>query len=235
MGLKSLSNSNLTKTMLIRTLGSLITTGTVLFISAGTLNWREGWFLLVSLYSEALILGFWLSKNDPGLLRERLKPLIQKSQERWDRFYMAGTISLYFIWIAVTALDVKRFQWTRVPESLQYVGGAAALFSMAVIFFAFRENTFAAPVVKIQEGRGHKVISTGPYRLVRHPMYTGISLLLLGAPLFLGSWWGVGIGAFKILSLGARAVGEEDTLKTKLEGYSQYCEKVHFRILPWVW
>jgi protein-S-isoprenylcysteine O-methyltransferase Ste14 len=105
---------------------------------------------------------------------------------------------------------------------------------MALVFEALRENTFAAPVVKMQKERGQKVISTGMYGVVRHPMYAGAVLLFISTPLLLGSVYGLAIGMLLIVTIAARSVGEEAMLKRELEGYSDYTKKVKWRIIPFV-
>jgi protein-S-isoprenylcysteine O-methyltransferase Ste14 len=115
------------------------------------------------------------------------------------------------------------------------VGAVLLCITFYAMWRVMRENSFAAPVVKVQRERGHKVVSTGPYALVRHPMYAGIIPLLIGTPLLLGSWWGLIAAPLLLILLAIRAVLEEETLKAELEGYKDYAARVRFRLIPYLW
>ena len=104
-----------------------------------------------------------------------------------------------------------------------------------LVWLTFRENSYAAPVVKIQKERGHRVVTTGPYAYVRHPMYAGALGFLLGAPLLLGSWWGLAGSAALVLAMAFRAVLEERALTAELEGYADYAARVRYRLVPYLW
>ena len=139
--------------------------------------------------------GLWLARHDPALLAERLKPMIQRDQKPWDKLFMAILLVLWVGWIVLMGLDAGRFHWSRVPLIVQIVGVGLIGVGSYLVWLTFRENSYAAPVVKIQKERGHRVVTTGPYAYVRHPMYAGALGFLLGAPLLLGSWWGLAGGA----------------------------------------
>ena len=116
---------------------------------------------------------------------------------------MGALLPLWLGWYVPMGLD-KRFAWLSVPAAVQVLGGVLIGLCLYLFWLVFRENSFAAPVVKLQKDRGHKVVTSGPYDYVRHPMYTGVILFLLGTPLLLGSWWGLCASAFLILMLGFR-------------------------------
>jgi protein-S-isoprenylcysteine O-methyltransferase Ste14 len=136
-------------------------------------------------------------------------------------------------WLVFMAWDAARTGFTAVPPWLQALGALAILGDFAGTWWTFRENAFAAPVVKIQTNQ--TVIDTGPYAFVRHPMYTSALFLLAGLPLLLGSWWGLGISAALILAIAWRAVHEERTLLAELPGYEAYTARVRFRFVPLIW
>jgi protein-S-isoprenylcysteine O-methyltransferase Ste14 len=161
--------------------------------------------------------------------------MVQKQQKSWDKVLLPVFFVLWLGQYVVAGLDAVRFEWSHVPFLLKVVGALGVAFGFYVFHVVMRTNTFAAPVVKIQAERKHHVISTGPYAYVRHPMYGGAIASTLGAPLLLGSWWGVAVGAVTIAVLALRAVLEEETLKRELEGYAAYAERVRFRLLPGVW
>jgi protein-S-isoprenylcysteine O-methyltransferase Ste14 len=132
-------------------------------------------------------------------------------------------------------LDAKRFGWSpEFPLWIKVVGTLLFILAFIILFSALKENTFAAPVVKMQKERGQKVISTGLYGIVRHPMYSGGTLLFIGAPLLLGSVYGLAMGLLLIILIAVRSVGEEEMLRQELDGYNEYVKEVKWRLLPFV-
>jgi protein-S-isoprenylcysteine O-methyltransferase Ste14 len=122
-----------------------------------------------------------------------------------------------------------------VPVSLQILGAVLLCLGIWLSWQVLKENSYAAPVVKVQKERGHKVVTTGPYAYVRHPMYSSVILIGAGVPLLLGSWWGLLAVPLFMLVLGVRATMEERMLKTELEGYEDYSERVRYRFVPLLW
>jgi protein-S-isoprenylcysteine O-methyltransferase Ste14 len=207
--------------------------GAMLFGAAGTVRWLAGWTFFGFFFGGCVLVTRWLLVHDPALVEERMR--VGKNQKAWDKLFL-GLIYVFFLaWYLVMPLDAVRFRWSHVPLWLQAAGVALTAASFRVFFVTFRENPFLSGVVRIQEERGHVVITTGPYRVVRHPMYAGALLLFVGAPLWLGSWWGVAVGAGFSLLMAARAVLEERTLARELPGYDDYRRKVRHRLLPYVW
>jgi protein-S-isoprenylcysteine O-methyltransferase Ste14 len=207
----------------------------LLFVPAGTLAWPAGWIFLVEFSLASALITRWLLRHNPALLEERMKPLIQREQKPWDRRLMAVFLFLWCAWFVVMSLDAARFAWSDVPPWLQALGAVAVAISMYIMFLIMRANSFAVPVVKIQAERGHRVISEGPYAIVRHPMYSGTLLLIAGIPLLLGSWWGLAVAPVIILLFSIRAVMEERTLMAELPGYADYAARVRYRLVPYVW
>src|SRR6185503_4111254 len=141
----------------------------------------------------------------------------------------------FLVWFAIMPLDAKRFGWSPVfPFWIKAAGTVLLVLSSIMVFEALRENTFAAPVVKIQKERGQHVVSTGLYGIVRHPMYAGAVLLFVAAPLLLGSIFGLLMGLVLIVTIAVRSIGEESMLKQELEGYKDYMKKVRWRMIPFV-
>jgi protein-S-isoprenylcysteine O-methyltransferase Ste14 len=207
----------------------------LLFVPAGTVNWSGAWIFLVEALLVSLVLGLWLARHDPALLKERLRPPIQKGQSTPDKIITGLLVLLYLGWFVFMALDAVRFKWSAVPAWLAAPGALAVLLACYIAYLAFRENSFAAPVVKIQKERAQTVITTGPYRFVRHPMYAGMIFYLLGAPLLFGSWWGLLWGLALLGLFAIRILIEERTLKKELQGYSEYTVRVRYRLIPLVW
>lgn len=209
--------------------------GALLFIPAGTLDWPAAWIYLAEIAVTSLAITVWLMRHNPALLAERMAPLIQRDQKSWDKVLMIALLSLWCAWFVLIGLDAVRYGWSALPVWLQALGGLAIIVGMYIVFLTMQANSFAAPVVKIQAARGHRVASEGPYAIVRHPMYGGALLLILGTPLLLGSWWGMATVPAIVLLLGARAVLEERTLARELDGYADYAARVRYRLIPMVW
>ncbi|TPN88471.1 isoprenylcysteine carboxylmethyltransferase family protein [Mesorhizobium sp. CU2] len=206
----------------------------VLFLSAGTLHWAGAWVYTVVMVALSLTMGVALARRDPGLMNERLSPPIQKNQPPADKILLSILLLAIFGWLALMGLDI-RYGWSTVPSWVQAVGALVLLLSIWICYLTMLENSFAAPVVKIQDERGQQVITTGPYSYVRHPMYAGAILFFAGTALLLGSWWGVVSVLFFAVLLAIRTFIEEGALRTGLRGYDDYAAKVRYRLIPMVW
>ena len=220
---------------IIRTTIWLLFLGFLLFGAAGTLRWPGAWVYLVFVAVISFGGGFWLARHDPALLNERLGSLIQREQKGWDKVFMVVMLALWPGWLVLMGLDAGRYHWSDVPLYAQFIGFVLLCLGCYLVWLTFRANSYAAPVVKIQKERGHRVVTTGPYAYVRHPMYAGGLLFVVGAPLLLGSWWGLAAAAGIFVLLGVRAELEERTLKAELEGYPEYAKRVRYRLLPRIW
>jgi protein-S-isoprenylcysteine O-methyltransferase Ste14 len=207
----------------------------LLFPPAGTLAWPAAWVLIVEFGIASALITLWLLRNNPALLEERMKPLVQREQKPWDRTLMTAFLILWCAWLVMMGLDAVRFAWSHMPQWLQGIGFILVAVGMYITFLTMRFNTFAAPVVKIQAARGHHVVSDGPYAIVRHPMYGGALLLIAGIPLLLASWCGLALAPVIMLLLAVRAVKEERTLMKELPGYVDYAARVRHRLVPFVW
>jgi len=206
----------------------------VLFLPARTIAWLAGWIYLFLFFSFFLGVNAWLYRHNPGLLQERMS-LTKPDQKGWDKVIFPLFLLFPFIWLAFISFDAVRFHWSPVPVWIQGVGVVSLLFSFYLFFLTFRENSYLSTVVRIQEERGHTVVTTGPYHYVRHPMYAAFLPFMIGTPLLLGSWYGVLFGLAFVIVLGKRAVLEERMLQKELHGYSEYMIQVKYRIIPYVW
>ena len=220
--------------LIVSTVGLIAVMAVFLLGPAGTLDWPAAWGFLAETGVLSLALGLWLARHDPALLAERLGSPFQRTQKSWDRIFIAVLMVLYLGWLVLMGLDA-RWGISRVPLWLQALGALNVALSTYVTFLTFRENSYAAPVVKIQRERGHRVVSTGPYAHVRHPMYAGGLLMFVGMPLQLGSWLGLAAVALLLPLLAFRVVMEERTLAAELAGYRDYAERVRWRLLPGIW
>ena len=224
----------MTLRLILSTAGMIAALAVFLLVPAGTLDWPAAWGFLAEMGVLSLALGLWLARHDPALLAERLGSPFQRAQKAWDKVFMAVLMALYFGWLVLMGLDA-RWAISRVPLWLQAIGALGVALSNYMIFLTFRENSYAAPVVKIQRERGHRVVSTGPYANVRHPMYAGGLLMFVGMPLQLGSWLGLAALALLLPLLAFRILMEERTLAAELDGYRDYAARVRWRLIPWVW
>lgn len=212
----------------------VIAMGALLFASAGTLHWPSAWVFLVTSVLLGPLCGWWLYRIDPGLLAERLRPVIQREQPGADKGFIIVFIAAILAWLIAIGLD-RRAAASSVPLALQALGFVLYLACTLFTMWVFRENSFAAPVVKLQAERAQHVISTGPYAHVRHPMYSGMIMFFAGIPLLLGSWWGLAVAPVFLVLLAVRIHIEERTLRAGLPGYSDYAARVRYRLLPGVW
>ncbi|MDA9448216.1 MULTISPECIES: methyltransferase family protein [Bradyrhizobium] len=208
--------------------------GALLFASAGTLRWPSAWVFLATCTLLGPLCGWWLYRIDPALLAERLRPVLQKDQPAADKLFMSVFVVAMLAWLVLIGVD-RRLQSSDMPVALQAFGLALFLASTLSTMWVFRENSFAAPVVKLQAERAQRVISSGPYAHVRHPMYSGMVLFFAGVPLLLGSWWGLVMVPLLVLLFAIRIGIEERTLREGLPGYADYAARVRYRLMPGVW
>jgi protein-S-isoprenylcysteine O-methyltransferase Ste14 len=204
--------------------------GAILFVPAGTAYWPEGWLFIAFLVGYVAFVGSWLAKNNPELAKKRTS--FKAPEKAWDKIAMVLLAVFMFGQLVVAGLDY-RFGWTAVHPALKAIGFAGIGFTLYTNFLVMRENTFASRIVEVQKGQ--KVIETGPYSVVRHPMYAGFLPFMIGTALALGSLYALLPGALSAIALIARAWMEDKTLQKELPGYKQYAEKVRYRLLPGLW
>jgi protein-S-isoprenylcysteine O-methyltransferase Ste14 len=174
------------------------------------------------------------AKHDPALLAERMRPMMQNDQPAADKNFMLVFGFAGLLWLLAIGLDM-RAHGVRVSREMQALGFVMLLFSSGFILWVMRENSFAAPVIKLQTERGHRVISSGPYVFVRHPMYSGTVLFFIGAPLLLGSWWGAATSPLFAVLFAVRIAIEERALLEGLPGYADYTAQLRYRLVPGLW
>jgi protein-S-isoprenylcysteine O-methyltransferase Ste14 len=221
--------------LIIKTAVWLVGLALLLFVSAGTLHWPGAWVYLAEIGVVGTAVGIWLANYDPGLFAERMAGIFTSTQRAWDRALMMVFTALWIASLVLSAFDAARFQWSHVPVWLQVVGALLIALAYYVFYLTFRENSYAAPIVAIQSERGHRVVSSGPYAVVRHPMYAGALPFFIGTPLLLGSWWGLAATPLLLGLLVMRAVKEERTLVDELPGYRDYATRVRYRLVPHIW
>jgi protein-S-isoprenylcysteine O-methyltransferase Ste14 len=212
-------------------LGALVMAA-LLFVPAGTLDYWQAWLFMAVFAGASSAIGMYLALTDPKLLERRMKagPAAEKetTQKIIMSFAMAGFIAL----LLLPAFD-HRFGWSKVPAYLALAGDVLVGLGFFLTFLVLRENSYGASTVQVIEGQ--KVISTGPYAIVRHPTYAGALVMLLGIPLALGSWWGLCALLFIVPVLIWRLLDEERLLRKELPGYVEYTQEVRYRLVPCLW
>ena len=226
------------------TLGQIIITSIItialfpvlILLAAGDWLWLEGWILGLWLAAMVVSNVVYLYRHDPALMAERSKAPGSDNQKKWDKYLLSALYLLALLWLIIMPLDAKRFGWSpSFPVWLKIIGGLALLPALYLIFRATVENTFLSTLVRIQDDRKQQVISSGVYGFVRHPLYLGCLLMILGAPLLLGSLVALIIGLVGLVAVIGRILGEEKMLVNELEGYEEYKHKVKYRLIPLVW
>jgi protein-S-isoprenylcysteine O-methyltransferase Ste14 len=207
----------------------------LLFGAAGTWRWPQAWVFIIEMVASGIAIGVWLARYDPGLLAERMASPLQRGQAAGDKALLLCLVIAWPAWLVLMALDAVRFRWSHLPAWTEMPGALLILVAMYAFYRTFRENSFAAPVVKIQKERGQTVVTTGPYGLVRHPMYAGGSLLFFGVPMLLGSGYGLALAPAWLILLMLRIPLEERMLRENLDGYDAYMKRVRWRLVPGVW
>jgi protein-S-isoprenylcysteine O-methyltransferase Ste14 len=212
--------------------GVFLATAVLLFAIAWTLDWWQAWLFLAVYFGCSIALTLFMYARDKALLERRMRggPLAEK--EPAQRLIMSIASVGFAGLIVVPALD-KRFGWSHMPPAVAIAGDVVMALGWIAIYFVFRENSYTSATIEMAADQ--KVISTGPYARVRHPMYAGALPMLLGIPLALGSWWGVLPFLVITPALIWRIFDEENFLTKNLAGYGAYKQKVRYRLIPHFW
>jgi protein-S-isoprenylcysteine O-methyltransferase Ste14 len=225
-----------TRKLILGVVWNTLIFGIALFAPAGTLHWWRAWVLLGVLFVATIVTMIVVFRTRQDLLRERLKGIIQKGQPPVDRIIVLAFIFAYGASIAFIPLDVFHYHILPKPNFLvASLGLVLVIVGWCIIALVFKENAFAVPVVRHQTERQHKVVDTGVYSVVRHPMYVGIFLFNIGMALWLESYAGAIVTIIPFSLLALRSVFEERFLRRELQGYEAYTQKVRYRLLPFIW
>jgi protein-S-isoprenylcysteine O-methyltransferase Ste14 len=206
--------------------------GVALFVPAGTLDYWQAWLFLAVFGLLSIAITVYLMVNDPQLLERRVHGGPTAETARGQKLTMLAASIGFIATLVVSALD-HRYGWSQVPTADVIGGDVLILVGYVIIFFVFRANTFASSTVGVATDQ--HVISSGPYAVVRHPMYSGALLYLIGFPPALGSWWGLLGLAVLFPAIIWRLIDEEHVLAKNLAGYTEYCNTVKYRLIPRVW
>jgi protein-S-isoprenylcysteine O-methyltransferase Ste14 len=226
------ATANVTRKATLGLMQLVVVIGLLLFAPAGSLRFIEGWIFLALFSGSSLAITIYLAKKDPVLLTRRIQagPVAEKE---WNQKIIQGVASVAFVsTIIVPAFD-HRFGWSHAPLPALIAGDLLVAVGFLIVFLVFRENTFTSAAIEVSAEQ--RVIDTGPYSVVRHPMYAGGLVLVAGIPLALGSV--VGLVTFPPFAavIAWRLLNEERFLAEYLAGYAAYREKVRHRLVPGVW
>ena len=210
----------------------VVATSLLLFVPAGTLRYWQAWAYLATFTVVSLLTTVYLMRSDPELLKRRLRGGPTAEKRPAQKLIMLATSIGFIALLVVPAVD-HRFGWSAVPLGAVVLGDLLVVAGFYFIYLVYRENTFTSATIEVVPGQ--RVISTGPYAIVRHPMYASAALYLLGTPLALGSYWGLVALAAMVPFLIWRLVDEERFLAKNLRGYTEYQERVRHRLVPFVW
>jgi len=210
----------------------MVVLGLALFLSAGTVGFWQAWVYLAVFAGCTIPITVYLAIRDPKLLDSRVKagPVAetQKSQQ-----IIQSLASLFFIALFIVPGLDYRFHWSHVPPVVSLISDGFVVLGFFIVFLVFRENTYTSAIIEVSNEQ--KVITSGPYNVVRHPMYAGAFLLLIFSPLALGSWVSIPLPLPLIAVIVARLLQEEKFLSANLAGYEEYRHKVRRRLVPFVW
>ncbi len=210
-------------------LAGIILVGLLVFLPSGTINYPGGWLFCGLLFIPMLILGIVLYMKAPELLKKRLD---SKEKEKTQKGVVAFSGLAFLLSFVLSGLDF-RFGWSAIPTWLTIVASAVFLISYGIYAEVMRENAYLSRNIKVQEGQ--KLIDTGLYGIVRHPMYTATVFMFTAIPLVLGSWYGLAVMLTYPVVIAVRILNEEKVLSEGLEGYIDYKKKVKYRLLPFIW
>jgi len=203
--------------------------GLLILVPAGTFNYWQFYLYLAILLVPMIFVMFYFLKNDPAFLERRLKA---KEKEKEQIVIQIVFSLIFFSGFVIPGLD-KRFGWSNVPVFIVIIADIVVLLGYLLIFFVFKQNSYASRIVQVEKDQ--KVISTGLYSIVRHPMYLGVIIMYVPTPIALGSYWGLIPMATIPLALVLRIMNEEKVLCKDLPGYKDYCQKTRYRLILYIW
>ncbi len=204
----------------------------LLFLAAGTINWPAGWLFVALQGSVFLTLGLYAVRINPEVINERGRK--SDKTKSWDKIFSRVSAPQIILMPLIAGLD-HRFGWSNPVRVWQIIGAVSLIPGFSLPYWAMMVNDFLTVTVRLQEERGHRPITHGPYRFVRHPMYVGAILGFIGIPLLLGTWWALIPAAIASLAMIVRTALEDKTLQAELPGYADYAQRTRYRLLPGIW
>jgi protein-S-isoprenylcysteine O-methyltransferase Ste14 len=213
-------------------LAEILIIGALLFIPAGTINYWQAWTFLAVFSIATLAVTIYLMQYDPMLLERRVKAGPQAEKQKSQKIIQFLAYVAFMLVMVVPSID-HRLSWSVVTVGISIFGDVPVAAGLLIVFFVFRSSTFTSGTIEVEKEQ--KIITSGSYAIVRHPMYTGAIIMLIGVPLALGSLWGLLAVALMAMVIIFRLLNEERFLTKNLIGYAEYQNKIKYRILPFVW
>lgn len=226
---KTHTSSELARLVIVRITGFFVVLALLFFIPAGTWKFWQAWMFMATLTSVALLTFAYLLKNDPALLERRMRMREREGQQR----KIIGVSMIFFLLAFILPGLDQRYQWSQMSAWVAVLGDGIVIAGFLLVLWVFKTNTYTSRIVEVESSQ--KVISSGPYAIVRHPMYVGAFLTYAASPLALGSYWAVLPGLMILPILILRILNEEKLLLRDLDGYPEYTRKVKYRLLPGIW
>ena len=228
-GKNTSNNKLLLIKVLIRFVLAIIVLVLIFFLPAGSIKFWEAWVYMGILFTPMIFVLIYLLKKDPELLERRMK---MKEKEEPQKVFVKLSILVFFTAFIIPGFDY-RFEWSEVPFIIIIIADLFIFIGYLLFFLVLKENTYASRIIEV--GKGQKVISTGPYAIIRHPMYVAVLMMYVLSPLALGSYWAVlAVLPLPVLII-FRIKNEEKILIDKLPGYREYTQKVKYRLIPYIW
>jgi protein-S-isoprenylcysteine O-methyltransferase Ste14 len=204
----------------------------LIFVPAGTLDYWQAWLFIGVFEGASIAIGVYLAINDPALLARRLRVGPTAERETTQKIIITLAFGGMLALVMVSALD-RRWGWSSVPPAVSILGNVLVALGFLVTFFVFRANSYGASTIEVVSDQ--TLVSSGPYALVRHPMYAGVLMMMIGVAPALGSWWGLVLLVLLVPVLIWRLLDEERLLRRDLRGYADYLRRVRYRLVPYVW
>jgi protein-S-isoprenylcysteine O-methyltransferase Ste14 len=204
------------------------------FASAGRFDWNRGWICMSAWIITTAAAGLIVRRANPSLIEARAN-WRRKDTKVFDKVFLSVYLPLTFVQPALAGLDVVRFRWSSMPFATVYAGLVLFAFAMSLVTWAMIVNPFAETTVRIQTDRGHKPVTSGPYRIIRHPMYAGAILLYPASALMFGSMWALALSGLMAVSFVCRTALEDRTLRRELPGYEDFTAITRYRLIPGLW
>lgn len=226
---KNIDSSRLKKKFFLLFPVAVITIGLMLFWPAGSFNYWEGWIFMAVLFIPFIFVVSYFLKHDPELLKRRMR---FKEKEKEQKILIKIANLIFFIGFLIPGFDF-RYGWSSVPAFIVVLSDIIVFLGYMLVFWVFKVNSYTSRIVEV--AKGQKVITTAPYSVVRHPMYSGVIIMYIFMPLALGSYWALLFFMPMIPIIMLRALNEEKVLLRDLKGYKEYYSKVRYRIMPGVW
>ncbi len=220
---------NLAHRLFLRNVSGPFVIALLLFLPAGSFRYWQGWAYMITTALPMLLASFYFYKHDPKLVERRL---VTKETRPEQKLIMRVASSIFFVAFLLPGLDF-RFGWSHLPVWAAICSQVLTLSGYLLTLWVMKVNSFASRTIQVEEGQ--RVISAGPYRVIRHPIYLGAIIMFVFTPLALGSYWTISAFALIIPIVAFRLVNEEKLLATSLSGYDEYCRQTRFRLIPLVW